>query len=113
MTDPATCNVADQEGDPHSVLELCRRAIAARRESADLAVGAYRSLPSPAGTWAYARGGGGGDPRTIVLLNMSSDTVSFDDVAGTVAVSTEHGLEGSSIEGALALPPWGGAVVTR
>jgi alpha-glucosidase len=110
MADPAECNVADQEGDPASVLELCRRAIAARRDNADLAVGAYRSLPSPAGTWAYARGDGAG---AIVLLNMSSETVSFTDVAGTVVVSTEYGFEGSSAEGALALPPWGGAVVTR
>ena len=58
MADPAACNVADQEGDPDSVLELCRRAIAARRASEDLAVGSYRSLPSPEGTWAYARGDG-------------------------------------------------------
>ena len=43
---------------------------------------------------------------------MSSETASFDGVAGTVTVSTEHGLEGSSVDGALALPPWGGAVVT-
>ena len=43
---------------------------------------------------------------------MSSETVSFGDVAGTVTVSTEHALEGSGVEGALALPPWGGAVVT-
>ncbi len=66
MADPAQCNVADQEGDPGSVLELCRRVIAARQASEDLAVGPYRSLPSPAGTWAYARGDG-----ATVLLNMS------------------------------------------
>jgi alpha-glucosidase len=107
MADPSQCNVADQEGDPASVLELCRRTIAARQANEDLAVGSYQSLSSPAGTWAYARGDG-----AIVLLNMSSQTVSFGDVAGTVAVSTELGLEGSSVEGALALPPWGGAVVT-
>ena len=41
---------------PGPSLELCRRAIAARQASEDLAVGPYRSLPSPAGTWAYARG---------------------------------------------------------
>ena len=56
MADPAACNVADQEGDPDSVLELCRRAIAARTASEDLAVGSYRSLPSPDGTWAYVPG---------------------------------------------------------
>ena len=55
---PGDCNVADQEGDPTSVLEFCRRVIAARRASDDLAVGSYRSLPSPEGTWAYDAGAG-------------------------------------------------------
>ncbi len=108
MADPAACNVADQEGDPDSVLELCRRAIAARHACEDLAVGSYRSLPSPAGTWTYARGDG-----ATVVLNMRGDTADFDGVTGTVAVCTDHGLEGSSVEGALTLPPWAGAVVTR
>jgi hypothetical protein len=100
--------VADQEGQVDSVLELCRRTIAARRTSEDLAVGSYRSLPSPKGTWAYARGEG-----ATVLLNMGGDPATFEGVTGTVAVSTEHGLEGSSVEGALTLPPWAAAVVTR
>ena len=34
-------------------------------------------------------------------------------MTGTVTVSTEHELEGSSVEGGLTLPPWGAAVVTR
>jgi glycosidase len=106
MAEPALCNVTAQEGEPASPLELCRRTIAARHASEDLAVGSYRTLPSPDGTWAYARGDG-----TTVLLNMSSETVSFAGVAGTVTVSTEHGLEGQGVEDALALPPWGGAVV--
>ena len=108
MADPARCNVAEQEGDQASVLELCRRAIAARAGSEELAVGPYRSLASPEGTWAYARGEG-----TAVLLNMSDVPASFDDVRGTVTVATEHTLEGSSIEGALTLGPWSGAVVAR
>ncbi len=108
MTDPAACNVADQDGDPGSVLELCRRAIAARQASEDLVVGPYRSLPSPDGTWAYARG-----EVTAVLLNMSADPARFDGVAGSVTLSTEHGLEGSMVEDGATLPPWSGAVVTR
>jgi hypothetical protein len=43
---------------------------------------------------------------------MSNETASFDGIAGTVTVSTEHGLEGSSVVGAMALPHWSGAVVT-
>ena len=101
MADPAACNVADQEGRADPVLDACRRAIAARRASEDLAVGSYRSLPSPEGTWAYARGE---DSR---LLNMSGDPATFEGVAGTVTVSTEHGLEGSSVEGSADTPALG------
>jgi alpha-glucosidase len=108
MADPAVCNVADQEGDPSSVLEFCRRTIATRAARDDLAVGDYRSLDAPEGTWAYARGDG-----TTVLLNMSDDSVTFEGVEGTVALATDHTLEGSSIEGALTLPAWIGAVVAR
>jgi len=106
MADPAQCNVADQEDDPDSVLELCRRAIAARAASDDLVVGPYRSLGSPKSTWAFARGEG-----TTVLLNMSGAPATFDGVRGTVTVATGRELEGSSIEGALTLPAWSGAVV--
>ena len=98
--------MADQEGDPHSVLELVRRAIAARRDSEDLAVGTYRSLDSPEGTWAWARG-----ERTTVLLNMSEADATFA-LAGTVTVSTDPGLEGTAVEGPLTLSAWSGAVVT-
>ena len=84
MADPAQCNVADQEGDPASVLELCRRTIAARQANEDLAVGTYRSLPSPEGTWAYARGDAPDRAAQPVGETM------FEGVNGTVAVSTEH-----------------------
>jgi alpha-glucosidase len=106
MADPAACNVADQEGDPGSVLELTRRAIAARTASDELAVGPYRSLDSPEGTWAFRRGEG-----TTVLLNLSDAPATFDGVHGTVTVATGPELDGSSIEGALTLPAWSGAVV--
>jgi alpha-glucosidase len=106
MADPALCNVADQDGDSGSVLELCRRVVAARRANDDLAVGAYRTRPSPSGTWAWARG-----EATTVLVNMSERDASFDAGAGAVAVSTDPALEGSAVEGPLVLPPWSGAVV--
>ena len=107
MADPAACNVADQEGDPDSVLELCRRVIAARRADEDLAVGAYESLASAAGAWAYRRGTG-----TTVVLNMSDAPTRVDGVRGTVSVCTDPALEGSVVEGALTLAGWSGAVVT-
>jgi glycosidase len=106
MADPSTCNVADQSGDPTSVLALCRRVIAARRASEDLAVGAYRSLPSAEGTWAYARGTG-----TVVLLNMADAAADFADVRGRVIVATDGALDGAVAEGTLTLEPWSGAVL--
>jgi glycosidase len=106
MGDPAACNVADQEADVDSVLAFTRRAIAARRQSDDLSVGPYRSLPSPAGTWAYARGEG-----TVVALNMSERAQAVE-ATGTIALSTERTLEGSAVEGALTLAPWTGVVIT-
>jgi hypothetical protein len=39
--------------------------------------------------------------------------VTFAGVRGMVSVATDHGLEGSSVEGALTLPAWSGAVVAR
>ncbi|HXZ62944.1 MAG TPA: alpha-amylase family glycosyl hydrolase, partial [Acidimicrobiales bacterium] len=106
MADPAACNVADQEGDRDSVLELCRRAIAARRASEDLAVGPYRSLASPDGTWAWARGEG-----TTVLLNMSGGAATFASGPGIVTVCTDAAREGVSADSTLTLPGWSGAVV--
>jgi alpha-glucosidase len=108
MAEPAACNVADQVGDPDSVLELCRRVIAARRASEDLAVGVYRSLASPPDTWAYRRG-----DDTDVLLNMSAQPATFGHVQGAVTVATDRHLEGSAIEGGLTLAPWSGAVVEQ
>jgi len=107
MADPSANNVADQSDDPASVLAFCRRAIAARRASDDLAVGTYRSLPSAQGTWTYARGA-----DTVVLLNMSDDPAEFPEARGAVVVATDDALEGSVVDGDLTLGPWSGAVVT-
>ena len=93
MGDPAACNVADQDSDLDSVLAFTRRAIAARTTSDDLAVGPYRSLPSPPGTWAYARG-----ERTVVTLNMSERAQPVE-ATGTIVLSTERTLEGTAVEG--------------
>jgi hypothetical protein len=89
-----------------SVLAFCRRVIAARRASDDLALGTYRSLLSPDGTWAYTRGEG-----TVVLLNMSDVPAEFVDVRGRVIVATDGALDGAAAEGTLTLRPWTGAVI--
>ena len=106
MGDADTCNVADQARDPASVLAFCRRAVAARRASEDLAVGAYRSLASPEGTWAFRRG-----RSTTVLVAMADEPATFGPLSGSVTLCTDPTLEGSAVEGPLALAGWSGAVV--
>jgi alpha-glucosidase len=113
MADPAQCNVAAQQHDPDSVLAFTRRAIARRAVSDDLAVGSYRSLPSPEGTWAFQRGAG-----TVVVLNMSDSPQEFDGfagkfdgVAGTIVLATDRARERTTQEGGLTLTPWSGIVV--
>jgi alpha-glucosidase len=106
MADPAQCNVAAQAGDPDSVLAFTRRAVAARTGSDDLALGSYRSLPSPVGTWAFQRGAG-----TVVALNMSDAPQGFDGVEGSIVLATDRAREGSAQSDGLTLAPWSGVVV--
>jgi alpha-glucosidase len=106
MSDPAECNVADQEKDDDSVLSFCRRAIAARNGNEELAVGSYRSLPSPEDTWVFVRG-----QSTAVVANMSDASATIDGLRGTVTLGTDRTLEGGVVEGALTIEPWSGVVV--
>ena len=74
--------------------------------SDELAVGPYRSLASPEGTWAFRRGDG-----TTVLLNMSDAPVTFDGVRGTVTVATGPSSRGRASRGRSrcrrgAVPSW-------
>jgi alpha-glucosidase len=108
MADPALCNVADQEADPDSVLAFTRRAIARRTQSDDLAVGTYRSLPSPENTWVYGRGAG-----TVVVLNMSDAAQEITAPSGSITLATDRNLEGTAMDGILTVAPWTGLVVEQ
>jgi alpha-glucosidase len=92
-------NVADQREDPGSVLHLVRRAIALRRERADLRTGRYETLPAPDGAWIWRRG-----ERTVVALNLSDEPLAID-VRGELLIATrDRPFDG-------VLPPWSGVVV--
>jgi alpha-glucosidase len=106
MADPALCNVADQDGDPDSVLAFTRAAIARRRVNEDLAVGAYRSLPSPEGTWAYGRREG-----TVVAVNLSDVPQTVAGLRGMVTLATDRSRQGSTIDDGVELAPWSGVVI--
>jgi alpha-glucosidase len=92
-------NVADQREDPGSVLHLVRRAIALRRERADLRTGRYETLPAPDGAWIWRRG-----ERTVVALNLSDEPLAID-VRGELLIATrDRPFDG-------VLPPWSGVVL--
>jgi alpha-glucosidase len=108
MADPAACNVDDQRHDPDSILAFTRRVIALRTGSDDVAVGAYRSLPSPDGTWVFARG-----RATVVALNLSDSDHEIEDLSGSILLASERAREGATVERRLALAPWSGVVLGR
>ncbi|MBI4259199.1 MAG: DUF3459 domain-containing protein [Actinobacteria bacterium] len=102
-------NVAEQEGDPDSVLALYRRLLDARRRHPALSTGTFRMLEAPAGTLAYERAGPG--ERFVVALNFTEDRREVPLAAGTVEVASSVSLEGRELEGVVALPPHGAVVV--
>ncbi len=105
--DATSVNVRDQRSDPGSVLHLCRDLIALRRRIPELRSGPYRSLPSPAGVWAWRRGDG-----IVVALNLSDEPAEVSPSRdGAILMTTDREREGGSVNGHLTLAPWQGAVV--
>jgi alpha-glucosidase len=107
MGTPPECNVAMQRDDPGSILTFTRDLIALRRSSPDLRSGTYETMPSPPGTWLWQRGNG-----SVTALNLGEDTATFSGVHGSIAIATDRGHDGDRVDGALALPPGGGALIT-
>ncbi len=98
-------DVASQRDDPGSILTLCRDLLAVRRERDDLRAGAYASLPSPEGIWAWSRGAG---HAIAVNLGESEATV---DLTGTILVGTDRDRDGERVESGLRLGPAEGALL--
>jgi alpha-glucosidase len=106
--DLAHCNVADQRSAPTSMLTLARDLIALRRDTPALQIGAYRSLPSSPGAWAWSRG-----DRIVVALNMTAEESVWDGVSGTVRLGSDRGRDGEPIDNTLRLRGWEAVVVER
>jgi hypothetical protein len=67
--------------------------------------GAYQQLPSPAGVWAWQRGGG-----TTIALNLSDKPVDLPAIGGTIVIGTSRPRDGERVDGSLSLGPWEGAM---
>ncbi len=106
--DLARHNVDDQRGDPTSTLTLARDLISLRRDTPALSTGAYRSMPTGPGAWAWSRG-----DRIVVAVNMAADEAVVEGVSGVVLLASDRRRDGESVEGTLALPGWDAVVVER
>jgi alpha-glucosidase len=72
-------NVADQEGDPGSLLNYYRRLIRLRRNTPALKSGGYKPIHESATDYlAYLRDGVGGYPSCIVVLNFTGNRYNLD-----------------------------------
>ena len=91
LTDPQRCNVADQDRDAGSLLQLYRALISMRRE---LGEGFELLEPSPS-VLAYRRG------RSTVALNFS-ERPALVDLQGLVALRSDLAASGEEFGGELA-----------
>jgi len=99
-------NVADQSGDPHSILSFCRALIQFRKSSPDLLYGGYTALPGPSGTWGWRRGA-----STTVIVNLGDETAETFGIEGTINLATVADRTGEEVTGAAVVGPWDGVVI--
>ena len=99
-------NVDAQRDDPDSILTFCRDALAVRKELGDLRGAPYEPLETGDGVWAWRRG------QAAVVLNLSDNDAVVDGVVGTIRLATVRGREGESLQGAIRMGPFEGALVS-
>jgi glycosidase len=99
-------NVEDQKTDPGSVLTLTRDLIALRRDTPELQTGAYQTLETQAGVWAWRRG-----QAVVAAVNMSDEATTVDGIEGHIRIATDRGRDGESVVGGLRLRPWEGVII--
>ena len=104
--DVAATNVADQQADHTSILNLTHDLIQVRRSSQDLRRGAQTTLPSPKDTWVFRRG-----KSTLVAINLGTADALIP-ATGTIAISSGRDRDGEAATGQLRLRPSEGVVVT-
>ena len=92
--DWATRNVAAQDGDPESMLNLYRALLALRRATPALAMGGMTLLDAPPGVVTYERFAEG--RRLRILLNLTGQSVMVD-WQGVPLLSTLNGVPESGV----------------
>ena len=97
-----TRNVEDMRADETSTLWFTRELLDARRAFSP----SMTTLDTHDGAWAWRRGG-----SAVVAVNLGEQSAEVRGVHGRIRVDTRGARRGESVEGALRLGPWEGAVV--
>ena len=106
----AAINVATERADAASLYNFYRRLVALRRKSAALNAGDYRQIALGDETFAYLRETGG--EHVLVALNFAARPAALVVPGrGTVLATTESEGAGTAVNGTVALPAKGGAVI--
>jgi glycosidase len=92
-------NVEAQRADPLSTLHFCRDLIALRPG------GAYETVPTPPGVWAWRRG-----DAHVVAVNLSGRAAHVP-VEGVVAIGTDRERDGERVTDRVQLAPWEGILL--
>jgi alpha-glucosidase len=108
--DPAhlPLSVAAQEADADSMLLFTRRFIAVRQASAALRLGAASVAPAPENLLVVHRRHG--DDQVLCVIELAGEASRFDCPPGWTILAAISGGEAIA-DGALVLPPFGGAVL--
>ncbi|HEU4470041.1 MAG TPA: alpha-amylase family glycosyl hydrolase [Flavisolibacter sp.] len=107
-------NVARQQSDPDSMLNLYRRLITLRQREPSLTIGAYQPVYSDQQVLAYRRQA----PQSaafLILLNLSHrpsyTRLEKEKLAGTIVLSTSPEREGEQVAGTITLSGDEGIIV--
>ena len=106
LGDTTVTNVESQRAVSGSILALTHDLIALRKQHDDLHAGAYATLPSPDGVWAWKRGA-----HFAVVVNLSDRAAEVSGVAGHVRIATDRTREGEHVSELLPVAPWEALVI--
>ena len=102
--DGSVRSVADQRGDPASVLRFCRSLLALRRAEFGGMIAPCEMLAAAEGQWAYRVGG------LVVAANLSDEPAAMPAEAGEIRLATAGAPAGAPPPAGGPLGPWEGVI---
>lgn len=105
---PIAINVADQQGDPKSMLSLYRDAIRLRKGEASLRAGRFAIVSSDRDTLAFERAAASARPVLCVLNTSDGErVVEIPGGYSKVLIATDRSMDDQAVKGDVAVPALG------